>query len=74
MSSLLAKGLRGLKSQCRILLTGTPVQNALQDFLLFFLVCKKGVEHLIFSKRKLVLEVFASIRRRSLELSLLKIY
>lgn len=31
MSSLLAKSLRGLKSNCRILLTGTPVQNALQD-------------------------------------------
>lgn len=31
MSSLLAKSLRGLKSSCRILLTGTPVQNALQD-------------------------------------------
>ncbi|CAK9059136.1 unnamed protein product [Durusdinium trenchii] len=31
MSSLLAKSLRGLKSRCRILLTGTPVQNALQD-------------------------------------------
>ena len=31
MSSLLAKSLRGLKSKCRILLTGTPVQNALQD-------------------------------------------
>ena len=32
MSSLLAKSLRGLKSNCRILLTGTPVQNALQDW------------------------------------------
>jgi len=31
MSSLLAKTLRKLKSSCRILLTGTPVQNALQD-------------------------------------------
>ncbi|CAE7341034.1 CHR24 [Symbiodinium natans] len=31
MSSLLAKSLRKLKSSCRILLTGTPVQNALQD-------------------------------------------
>lgn len=31
MSSLLAKSLRKLSSNCRILLTGTPVQNALQD-------------------------------------------
>lgn len=31
MSSLLSRSLRKLESQCRILLTGTPVQNALQD-------------------------------------------
>eukprot|EP00930_Biecheleria_cincta_P046342 TRINITY_DN31958_c0_g1_i1.p1 TRINITY_DN31958_c0_g1~~TRINITY_DN31958_c0_g1_i1.p1 ORF type:complete len:1592 (+),score=415.02 TRINITY_DN31958_c0_g1_i1:431-4777(+) len=31
MSSLLSKSLRKLSSNCRILLTGTPVQNALQD-------------------------------------------
>ncbi|CAJ1368243.1 unnamed protein product [Effrenium voratum] len=31
MSSLLAKSLRKLKSNSRLLLTGTPVQNALQD-------------------------------------------
>merc|ERR1712159_325512 len=31
MSSLLGKTMRGVKSSCRILLTGTPVQNALQD-------------------------------------------
>jgi len=31
MSSLLAKSLRKVSANCRILLTGTPVQNALQD-------------------------------------------
>lgn len=31
ISSLLGKSLRKLRSNCRLLLTGTPVQNALQD-------------------------------------------
>jgi len=31
ISTLLGKTLRQLKSKCRILMTGTPVQNALQD-------------------------------------------
>jgi len=31
MSTLLGKSLRQLHSKCRLLLTGTPVQNALQD-------------------------------------------
>jgi len=31
ISTLLGKSVRGLAAQCRILLTGTPVQNSLQD-------------------------------------------
>jgi len=31
ISTLLGKSLRRLRSRCRVLLTGTPVQNALQD-------------------------------------------
>merc|ERR1712048_1117495 len=31
ISTLLGKSLRKVRSNCRLLLTGTPVQNALQD-------------------------------------------
>nr|QDO16211.1 DNA excision repair protein ERCC-6 [Lingulodinium polyedra] len=53
ISTLLGKSLRRVRANCRILLTGTPVQNALQDLWALMDFAQPGLlgNHATFSKR-----------------------
>merc|ERR1712151_970291 len=53
VSTLLGKALRRISSNCRILLTGTPVQNALQDLWSLMDFAQPGLlgNHATFVKR-----------------------
>jgi len=53
ISTLLGKAMRNIKSRCRILLTGTPVQNALQDLWALMDFAEPGLlgNHATFTKR-----------------------
>ncbi|CAE7359091.1 dbr1, partial [Symbiodinium necroappetens] len=53
ISTLLGKAVRRLKADCRILLTGTPVQNALQDLWALMDFAQPGLlgNHATFTKR-----------------------
>ena len=53
ISTLLGKAMRNVKARCRILLTGTPVQNALQDLWALMDFAEPGLlgNHATFTKR-----------------------